>query len=292
VVALAHGGNKGRGVHGQDLQGQDNQDNGRGFGRLKRPERICREVGVSLSGRPTSGLASGRNPFSETQIKELQAACKTLAGAFETEHNAVTAAVTKKQKAIETALAALPENCRPRRHHRHDRRDRFGPTGPTGATGASGATSSTGSTGSTGSSGATGPSSTACKEARKEFRKKVQAAEEEFRGEITKASTALDTALMEFDKTVRPILQSVGHHHQPMGPTGTSGPSGMSGPSGATGSKGTTGSMGTTGSTGSHGFTPPSREPDSGSWRQGGSGSWGGQQQVGDYGGRPGGDGR
>jgi hypothetical protein len=101
----------------------------------------------------------------------------------------------------------------------------------------------------------------------------------------------LDTALIEFDKTVQPILQAVRHHHQPMGPTGASGPSGMSGPSGATGSTGTTGSMGTTGSTGSHGFTPPSREPDSGSWQQG-SGSWGGQPQggSGSWGGQQSGD--
>jgi hypothetical protein len=272
VVALAHGGDKGRGVRGQDAQGQDNQDNGRAFGRLKRPERICREVGVSLSGRPSSGLHAFRHSaLTEAQTKEIQEACTKLKAAFEAERTAVSAAAMTRRAEIEKAFEAVPEGCRRHHHHHHH------PFGPTGATGASGATGSTGST------GATGPSGEACKAAREAFRAAVEKADEKFRETIKPAFQALEKALMEFDEKVQPILESLRHH--PMGPTGTSGPSG------ATGSTGTTGSMGTTGSTGSHGFTPPSREPDSGSWQQG-SGSWGGQPQggSGSWGGQQSGD--
>src|SRR5262245_34496297 len=90
VVALAHGGAKARRVHGHDSQGQDN---GGGLGRLN-PKRICREVGVSLSGRPIGGHHEfGHTPFDETQVKELQADCNTLAAAFATERSEVGAAL-------------------------------------------------------------------------------------------------------------------------------------------------------------------------------------------------------
>jgi hypothetical protein len=292
VVALAHSGDKGRRVHGQDVQGQDNQDNGNGFGRrLHRPATICREVGVSLSGRPIGGPHPGQNPFNATQIKELQADCNTLKAAFATERSEIGNAVMKRQQAIEAAIKKLPEGCPPQRHDRHDH-DHLGPIGATGATGASGATGSTGPTGSTGSSGATGPTGTACRQARKEFRAEVEKAHETFKKELANAAAALDTALMEFDKKVEPILQSVRHHHQPMGPTGPSGSTGTTGPGGETGATGTTGSTGKTGFTGSGGFTPPTGGQDSGSWQQqGGSGSFGGQQQGADYGARSGGEG-
>jgi Collagen triple helix repeat (20 copies) len=275
VVALAHGGDKGRGFHGQDT--------GRGLGqRLSDPEQTCREVGVSLSGRPISGHHEFRHiPFTEAQSKELQEACTTLAAAFATERSAVSKAAMTKQEALQKAVKALPEGCPPRHHRRRRHHRHFGPTGQTGATGPTGttgttgptgATGSSGSTGSTGSTGATGPSSKACKEARKAFREAVEAADKKFREETSEAGKALRKALMEFDEKVQPLFESPSmhrHYPQPTGPTGT------------TGSTGSTGATGTTGSTGPG--TAPSHEPSSGSWQQqGGSGAWGGQQSGGD----------
>jgi hypothetical protein len=266
VVAFAHGGDKGRGVHGQDIRGQDN---GHGFGRVYRPQRICRKVGVSLSGRPISGLHEfGHGRFSQAQIKELQAACAKLAEAFKTERGAISAPAVKKQEAIEKAIKALPEGCPPRHRLNHRHRD-LGQTDATGAPGATGATGSTGSTGSTGATGATGPSRTACKEARKALREAVEKADKKFREEVGPAVEALERALKEFDEKVRPILQSVRHH--PTGPTGMTG---------ATGSRpaGTSGSTGTSGFSRAGGFPRPAEEQGSGSWQQGGSGNWGAQQ--------------
>jgi hypothetical protein len=246
VVAFAHGGDNGRAVHGRDIQAQDD---GHGFGRLYSPERICRKVGVSLSGRPIRGLHEfGHSRFSQAQIKELQAACAKLAEAFKTERGAVSAPAMKKQEAIEKAIKALPEGCPPR--HRRDQRHRdFAPTGATGPTG---------STGSTGATGATGPSRTACQEARKAFQEAVEKAGKKFREEVGPAVAALEKALKEFDEKVRPILQSVRHH-----PTGATGMSGAP--------TGTTGSTGKSGFSGAGGFTGPGEQQGAS-----GSGGWGG----------------
>ncbi len=230
-------------------------DGGRGGGGGRRrsahspsgPGRICREVGAPLKGVSQDGLhANGFANLTETQVTELTATCGKLATAYGELHKADEAAAQLLEPELSQLNAACP------RWHGPDRRNWTGATGSTGSTGATGSTGSTGATGSTASTGASGPSSV-CEQARSAFDAKLSAVGGTYRQGERQAATNFDTALAEFEATVKAILGpdfEHGHRHHRGGSTGSTGWTGASGPTGSTGSTGATGSTGSSGSLG------------------------------------------
>jgi hypothetical protein len=262
VVALAHGGGGGSRHHARASHARA----------ASRARQICRQVGVSLSGRSDGALHGGYpNGLTEAQVQALQAACNKLAAAYTTERSADSTALMTRQQAIEAARTQLRSVCPRRRHRRHHRRHHgIGPTGPTGPTGPIYSIPT----------GPTGPigSSHACKEARKTYEAAVGAADSAYLQATGEAAKTFNAALTEFEATAQTILGSGALHHRhhrggPTGPTGASGPTGPIwrhhhwpvGPTGRTGPTGPTGATGPTGPTGP------------GQWHQpggGGNGSW------------------
>jgi hypothetical protein len=233
VVALAHGGGPGGRHH--------SKANEASVGNQAR--HICRGVGTSMTGpmgpikgsfgrgdrahfarhRMFSGDFGGHGfggpELTETQTKELQAACAKLGAAFETKQKADAAAFEAARAAIMAARQKLEAAC-PRSEFgegEHGSRLRLhglrthahaavtGPTGPTGP-------------------------KMGCEQAFAAFQAAKTAAKQALVAALTKASEAFGKALSEFETTVEKILAKSG----PTGPTGPTGkkPTGPTGPTG------------------------------------------------------------
>jgi hypothetical protein len=165
---------------------------------MRGAKRICRLVGAPLggsAGEPRPGLlASGK--LTETQVKELQAACNSLAAAFTADRTAVAAAAKTRREAVEAARAKLngvcPPSSLPWSHHdawwHHEE------------------------------AATTQEISAACEEALKAYRASVQAADESFQKTSSEAAKTFFAALSQFETTVQGILgpaASNSHYPQP-----------------------------------------------------------------------------
>ena len=139
VVAAANGGRHAR--NGRESQGT-----------LQADQRLCRAIGVPLTGGGFAGPGQGYGYLSGEQIEQLESACRKL-------RHAIDGFETEVEEAFANGEQGWGDNHRHhhRRHHHHG--EGGGATGPTGATGATGPTGPTGPTGS-GPSGPTGTSGT------------------------------------------------------------------------------------------------------------------------------------
>lgn len=141
VVAAASGGHHTR--YGRESQGN-----------LQSAQRLCRAIGVPLTGQGVADPGNGYGDLSEEQIEELETACKKL-------RRAIDGFETEVEEAFANGERGYGRHHRRHHHHHHHGEGSTGPTGPTGSTGPTGPTGPTGSTGptsSTGTSGTTGTS--------------------------------------------------------------------------------------------------------------------------------------
>lgn len=198
-AALAHGG-----------AGRD----GHGYGRPEsRAQRLCAEAGVPLNGH-VYGEGHGLSGLSETQVKELKAACEKLATAYAAQRKADEAASKALWEAFKSDRTKLNEACPALSEHHEP-----GSGGPTEL-------------------------SAACKEALKSYGVAVHEAQQSYRKAIEEAGKTFATALSEFEKAVKPIEESLQtatpeDHHHGQAPSGAGWPGawqpGGAGPAGLPG---------------------------------------------------------
>lgn len=186
AAASAHGG---RGGHGYARE-------------QNRAQQLCAEAGVPLNGW-THSSGHSLSGLSETQVKELKAACETLATAYAAQRKADEAAAKAFEEARKSAFAKLKEACPSLAEHHYP---------PPGQ----------------------GELSTACKEALKAYQTAVNEARNTYRKALEEAGKTFDVALSAFETATKPIVEALeaaakaNHRHQGQGPAGTAGPWGSS----------------------------------------------------------------
>lgn len=157
---------------------------------------VCAQAGVVVSShvrgfnRHADGDGPGPSSLTETQIKELKAACEKLATAYGAERKADEASSKALWEALKAARAKLDEAC-PALQEQHER----------------GFWEHT-------------DLSTACEEALKSYWTAAHEAGKTYRTALEEAGKPFDTALNEFEETVKPILTALEavqmeHHFQP-----------------------------------------------------------------------------
>lgn len=164
AAALAHGGG------GRDGRGPGLQSN--------RIQRACAEAGAPLSGKPY-GESHGLTGLSETQVKELKAACEKLGTAYTAQRKADEAASKVFDEALASARKKLDEACPALTEH-HE----FGRWSHTEL-------------------------STACKEALKTFAATAHEAQKVYRTALEEAGKTFQKALSEFETSTKSIFEAL-----------------------------------------------------------------------------------
>lgn len=136
---------------------------------------VCAQAGVPL-GRQGQG-GHGLSSLSESQLKELKAACEKLASASAAERKAVEAAAKTLHEALQVARTKLDEACPELTEHH--------------------------------GIGGWGELSSACKEALKDAGTAAHEAQEAFGKVLAEATKTFQSALSGFETEVKPILETL-----------------------------------------------------------------------------------
>lgn len=187
ATASAHGGRGGR--------------DGRGRSQGNSIQRVCAEVGAPLGGK-TFGEAHGPSSLSETQTKELKAACEKLATAAAAQRTADEAASKTFQEQLASDHKKLDEACPALTEH-HE----FGSWHDTEL-------------------------STACKEAFNTYGAAAHEAQKAYRGAVEEAGKTFQKALGEFETSTKPIFEALAKTAESERPGPSGGRCGASGSGG------------------------------------------------------------
>lgn len=164
ATASAHGGRGGR--------------DGRGRGQGNSVQRVCAQAGAPLAGQ-AYGEGHGLSGLSETQAKELKAACEKLATTVTAQRKADEAAWKLFREALASARKKLDEACPALTEH-HEGWG-WGHT----------------------------ELSTACKEAFKAYATAAHEAQKAYRGAVEEAGKTFQKALGEFETSTKSIFEAL-----------------------------------------------------------------------------------